>query len=46
MKKFYHQELIDILSAEPEHVSSEYEEIEDIEVKNYDDIIYEEDADD
>ena len=39
-------ELIDILSAEPEHVLSDDEEIEDIEVNNYDDIIFEEDADD
>ena len=39
-------ELIDILSAEPERVSSHDEEIEDTEVNNYDDIIFEEDADD
>ena len=37
--------LIEIFSAEPEHVSSDDEEIEDIEVNNYDDIIFEEDAD-
>ena len=35
-------ELIDIVSAEPEHVSSDDQEIEDNEVKNYDDIIFEE----
>ena len=39
-------ELIDKLSAEPEHVSCDDEEIDDIEVKNYDDIICEEDAND
>ena len=39
-------ELMDIHSAEPEHVSSDDKEIEDIEVKNYDDIIFEKDAND
>ena len=33
-------ELIDLLSAEPKQVSSDDEEIENIEDKNYDDIIF------
>ena len=39
-------ELIDLVSAEPKHISSDDEEIEDTEDKNYDHIICEEDADD
>ena len=45
-EKILPSELIDILCAEPEHVSSDDEEIEDNEVKNHDDINFEENAND